>query len=77
MDGWICVGVYIDEPAECLAWSFMDNFEWALGYTKRFGMHYVDYDTMVRTPKASSKWFSQVLKQNAVPKPMELSTPLA
>lgn len=53
------------------AWSFMDNFEWALGYTKRFGMHYVDYKTLARTPKNSSKWFSRVLKRNAVPTVLE------
>ncbi|OMP30563.1 GH1 family beta-glucosidase [Mangrovimonas sp. DI 80] len=45
------------------AWSFMDNFEWASGYSKRFGMHYVDFDTLERTPKASAKWFADFLKQ--------------
>ncbi|EPZ42624.1 GH1 family beta-glucosidase [Alicyclobacillus acidoterrestris] len=39
-------------------WSFMDNFEWAFGYSKRFGMVYVDYDTQVRTVKDSGKWYS-------------------
>ncbi|MFB5193257.1 family 1 glycosylhydrolase, partial [Alicyclobacillus fastidiosus] len=39
-------------------WSFMDNFEWAFGYSKRFGMVYVDYATQVRTVKASGKWYS-------------------
>ncbi|MEM6891694.1 MAG: GH1 family beta-glucosidase [Pseudomonadota bacterium] len=34
-------------------WSLLDNYEWALGYEKRFGMVHVDFDTMVRTPKAS------------------------
>eukprot|EP00904_Undaria_pinnatifida_P003682 jgi/Undpi1/13314/HiC_scaffold_8.g02975.m1 len=46
------------------AWSFMDNFEWACGYTKRFGLVHVDYDTLKRTPKASSKWFQKVLTSN-------------
>ncbi|MEO0526283.1 MAG: GH1 family beta-glucosidase [Bacteroidota bacterium] len=45
-------------------WSFMDNFEWALGYSKRFGMHYVDYDTLERTPKNSALWYKEVIKNN-------------
>ncbi|GAA2058082.1 GH1 family beta-glucosidase [Catenulispora yoronensis] len=38
------------------AWSLMDNFEWAYGYDKRFGIVRVDYDTQVRTPKRSALW---------------------
>lgn len=48
------------------AWSLFDNFEWALGYGSRFGLNHVDYDTLVRTPKASAKWFSQVIAQNGI-----------
>jgi beta-glucosidase len=40
-------------------WSFMDNFEWAFGYSKRFGIVYVDYETQTRIVKDSGKWYSQ------------------
>ena len=42
------------------AWSLFDNFEWAFGYSKRFGIVRVNYDTLERTPKTSARWFSQV-----------------
>ena len=45
-------------------WSLMDNFEWALGYTQRFGIVHVDYDTQKRTVKDSGKWYTQVIKDN-------------
>jgi beta-galactosidase len=48
------------------AWSLMDNFEWALGYTRRFGLHYVDYQTGQRIPKASAKWYGQVIRNNGI-----------
>jgi beta-glucosidase len=51
-------------------WSFMDNFEWAWGYAKRFGMVHVDYQSQLRTPKDSALWYRDVIKNNAV----ELST---
>ena len=38
-------------------WSLLDNFEWALGYSKRFGIVYVDYETLERVPKASYVWY--------------------
>ena len=44
-----------------LAWSLMDNFEWARGYAKRFGIVHVDYDTQVRTPKDSARWYAEVI----------------
>jgi beta-glucosidase len=47
-------------------WSFLDNFEWSLGFAKRFGIVRVDYDTLARTPKASATWFSDVVAVNAV-----------
>lgn len=45
-----------------LAWSLLDNFEWAFGLAKRFGMVRVDYDTLKRTPKDSFKYFSDVVR---------------
>jgi beta-glucosidase len=48
------------------AWSLMDNFEWAWGYTKRFGMVYVDYDSQLRIPKSSARWYSEVIRRNGL-----------
>lgn len=46
------------------AWSLLDNFEWSFGYTKRFGIIRVDYDTQERTLKDSAKWYSETIRQN-------------
>ncbi|MEU1450986.1 GH1 family beta-glucosidase [Streptomyces avermitilis] len=43
-------------------WSLLDNFEWAEGYERRFGLVHVDYDTLERTPKASYGWLRDVLR---------------
>ncbi|MFI6762246.1 GH1 family beta-glucosidase [Micromonospora sp. NPDC050417] len=48
------------------AWSLMDNFEWAWGYTKRFGMIHVDYDSQLRTPKSSARWYADVIRRNGL-----------
>ncbi len=47
-------------------WSLLDNFEWADGYSKRFGLHYVDFKTQTRTPKLSAAWYREVIARNAV-----------
>jgi beta-glucosidase len=47
-------------------WSLLDNFEWADGYTNRFGLHYVDYATQLRTPKLSAAFYREVIARNAV-----------
>lgn len=48
------------------AWSFLDNFEWAWGYAKRFGLVYVNYETQQRIPKHSAKWYAECVRQNRV-----------
>ena len=45
-------------------WSLLDNFEWAEGYAKRFGIVHVDYPTQRRTPKLSARWYSEVIRGN-------------
>jgi len=46
------------------AWSLFDNFEWALGYSKRFGIVHMNYATLERTPKASAHYYSRVVASN-------------
>lgn len=47
-------------------WSLMDNFEWADGYGKRFGIHHVDFKTQARTPKLSAAWYKELIARNAL-----------
>jgi beta-glucosidase len=47
-------------------WSLLDNYEWAEGYAKRFGIVYVDYQTQQRIPKASAHWYRGVVAGNAL-----------
>lgn len=49
-----------------MAWSLMDNFEWGYGYSKRFGMLRVDYDTQVRTWKDSAYWYAETIRNREV-----------
>ncbi len=50
-----------------LTWSLLDNFEWAWGYQKRFGIVFVDYGTQRRTPKRSASFYQAVIAANALP----------
>ena len=52
-----------------LVWSLLDNFEWAEGYGKRFGIVHVDYDTQVRTPRRSAGWYRGVIEEHAAMTP--------
>jgi beta-glucosidase len=54
----------IDEGVDVrgyFCWSLLDNFEWGYGYTKRFGLIYVDYETQQRIPKSSYHWFHKLI----------------
>jgi len=55
-----------------MAWSLLDNLEWSLGYSKRFGIVHVNYATQERTPKDSARWYSKVIGSNG----RSLSDPL-
>ncbi|GGT09286.1 MULTISPECIES: GH1 family beta-glucosidase [Streptomyces] len=47
-------------------WSLLDNFEWAYGYSKRFGIVHVDFPTQRRTPKSSARWYADVIARGAL-----------
>jgi beta-glucosidase len=57
-EGYPLAGYYV--------WSLLDNFEWAYGYSKRFGIIHVDYETLKRTPKASAEWYAQTIRNNGL-----------
>ena len=46
-------------------WSFMDNFEWAKGYSDRFGIVHLDYKTQKRTPKESAYWYKKLIEEKS------------
>jgi beta-glucosidase len=58
-----------------MVWSLMDNFEWASGYAKRFGIVHVDYATQQRTPKDSARWYQAFLQQQRAIRPEPASRP--
>ncbi len=61
------------------AWSLMDNLEWSSGFTKRFGLVHVDFETLARTPKASAAWYSEVIRTNggSIAAPLEAGAKVA
>ncbi|GAA3828570.1 glycoside hydrolase family 1 protein [Nocardioides panacisoli] len=54
------------------AWSLLDNYEWAYGYSQRFGIVHVDYETQARTPKASARYYARVAASGTLPPLSEL-----
>jgi beta-glucosidase len=66
------VGAAIEAGADVrgyFVWSFMDNFEWAYGYDRRFGVIHVDYPTGTRTVKDSARWYAEVIRTRSVVPP--------
>jgi beta-glucosidase len=47
-------------------WSLLDNFEWAEGYAKRFGIIHIDFETLQRTPKESARWYAGVIARGGL-----------
>jgi beta-glucosidase/6-phospho-beta-glucosidase/beta-galactosidase len=50
-----------------LVWSLFDNFEWAYGYARRFGIVRVDFETLVRTKKDSALWYAELAASKRLP----------
>ncbi len=68
----------IDEGAPVkgyFVWSLLDNFEWSFGYSKRFGIVYVDYPTLERVPKDSFYWYRDfIASKSRAPRPSPIAT---
>jgi beta-glucosidase len=67
------VGAAVEAGADVrgyFVWSLLDNFEWAYGYDKRFGIVHVDYPTGTRTPKDSALWYAEVIRARSVVPPV-------
>jgi beta-glucosidase len=58
VEGWPLKGYF--------CWSLLDNFEWNDGYTKRFGLFYVNFETQKRVPKLSADFYREVIARNVV-----------
>lgn len=61
----------IDDGADVrgyFLWSLLDNFEWAYGYGKRFGIVHVDFASQRRTPKDSAHWYAEVIARGGLPR---------
>jgi beta-glucosidase len=57
-EGWPLKGYFV--------WSLLDNFEWAYGFTRRFGITYVNYSTLERTPKLSAHWYRDLIRNRRI-----------
>jgi len=68
LDGYLrCLRQAMDDGVDVrgyFQWSLLDNFEWAAGYSQRFGLVHVDFDTQARTPKASYHWFRDLIAKS-------------